>query len=61
MKNSALFVAALASGLVLAVLPVATFAGTTPRIVPEPSAIFIWAGIAGIGGAIYWWRNRSKS
>jgi hypothetical protein len=26
-------------------------------VVPEPSTFLIWAGIAGTGGAVYWWRN----
>jgi hypothetical protein len=32
--------------------------GGTPSIVPEPTALFVWAGIATAGAAAYWWRNR---
>jgi hypothetical protein len=61
MKNSPLILAALISGILLAVSPVAAFAGTPGTgVVPEPSAILIWAVIAGAGGAAYWWRNRNK-
>ena len=37
------------------------FAGQiTAPVVPEPAAIVVWAGIAGVGGAAYWWRHRHK-
>ncbi len=59
MKISALITALF---LLLVALPSAAFAGSVPApIVPEPSAILIWAGVAGAGGVTYWWRNRRQS
>jgi LPXTG-motif cell wall-anchored protein len=35
--------------------------GPTDPIVPEPSALLVWAGIAAAGGAGYWWRQRRSN
>ncbi len=60
MKISALI---MALWLLLVALPSAAFAGDPlpSPVVPEPSAILIWAGVAGAGGVAYWWRNRRLS
>jgi hypothetical protein len=58
MKSSTTMVASLASFLLFVAAPSAAFAGTDLPIVPEPSAMLIWAGLAGAGGLAYWSRNR---
>jgi LPXTG-motif cell wall-anchored protein len=34
------------------------FAGVTNPEVPEPTAMLVWAGLAGIGGLFFYRRNR---
>jgi hypothetical protein len=29
-------------------------------MVPEPTALLVWAGLAGIGGLFFWRRNRDS-
>jgi hypothetical protein len=61
MKFQTLFVAAVAAGSLLVVAPSAAFAGTPPPpMVPEPTALAMWAGMAATGGVIYWWRNHRQ-
>jgi hypothetical protein len=40
--------------------PQVAFAGTEPAIVPEPTALLVWAGFAGIGGLFFWRRQRDS-
>jgi LPXTG-motif cell wall-anchored protein len=62
MKFSSFFVHAATATVVLLGSSSAVFAGAPAApVVPEPSAILVWAGIAGVGGAAYWWRNRRQS
>lgn len=52
----------LAAALSLTLTATAALAGSVVNpTVPEPSAILVWAGIAGAGGATYWLRNRRRS
>jgi hypothetical protein len=53
-------VAVLSSGILLLLSPGFAIASSAPNpSVPEPSAMLVWAGIAGAGGVAYWWRQRS--
>jgi hypothetical protein len=59
MKKPALILAAVTSSVLFVALPNAAFAGNITNA-PEPTTMFIWAQLAAIGGAVYWWRNRRK-
>jgi MYXO-CTERM domain-containing protein len=38
--------------------PHVAFAGIEETLVPEPTALLVWAGLAGIGGLFFWRRQR---
>jgi len=59
LKTSARILVAVAMCLLLVATSNVAFAGSP--VVPEPTSIVVWAGLAGAGGMVYWWRNRRKS
>ena len=62
MKGFALFVIVVIANLVLLAAPRAVVGGTiVGSPVPEPTAILVWLGLAGIGGLLYSRRNRRQN
>lgn len=57
--KASVFLLALACGVVI-FAPRFVFAGLNgePAVVPEPTALLVWAGLAGVGGLFFWRRNR---
>ena len=64
MKLSTFVATAVASTFVVGTFAIPAIAGASfpgDGVVPEPSAILVWAGIAGAGGVAYWWHKRRQS
>ncbi len=63
MKGLALFVVGGIASLFLVAAPRVALGGVIPSdgAVPEPTALLVWLGLAGIGGLLYSRRNRRQN
>jgi hypothetical protein len=60
MKLSVLLIAVVSCSIMVATSGVANAGVNGTGQVPEPTAVLVWAGLAGAGGLFFWRRNRDE-